>query len=124
MLNQVFMNILMNACQSMPDGGEITITTEFSGNTANGESNAIHVENGKVFLVSSKTGLVTLKDKITSADLLNMITINEVISDIPIRIQESLEQDENNTFTLKLRKRIRKQNFFWNGARYKNKNDD
>ena len=30
MLNQVFMNILMNACQSMPDGGEITITTEFS----------------------------------------------------------------------------------------------
>ena len=31
MLNQVFMNILMNACQSMPDGGEITITTEFSG---------------------------------------------------------------------------------------------
>ena len=54
----------------------------------------------------------------------NMITINEVISDIPIRIQESLEQDENNTFTLKLRKRIRKQNFFWNGARYKNKNDD
>ena len=30
MLNQVFMNILINACQSMPDGGEITITTEFS----------------------------------------------------------------------------------------------
>lgn len=54
----------------------------------------------------------------------NMITINEVISDIPIRIQESLEQDENNTFTLKLRKRIRKQNFFWNRSRYKNKNDD
>lgn len=54
----------------------------------------------------------------------NMITINEVISDIPIRIQEDLEKDENNTFTLKLRKYIRKQNFFWNGARYKNKNDD
>ena len=54
----------------------------------------------------------------------NMITINEVISDIPIRIQEDLEKDENNTFTLKFRKYIRKQNFFWNGARYKNKNDD
>lgn len=54
----------------------------------------------------------------------NMITINEVISDIPIRIQEDLEKDENNTFTLKLRKYIRKQTFFWNGAKYKNKNDD
>lgn len=54
----------------------------------------------------------------------NMITINEVISDIPIRIQEDLEKDENNTFTLKLRKYIRKQTFFWNGTRYKNKNDD
>ena len=54
----------------------------------------------------------------------NMITINEVISDIPIRIQEDLEKNENNTFTLKLRKYIRKQTFFWNGAKYKNKNDD
>ena len=33
----------------------------------------------------------------------NMITINEVISDIPIRMQEELEKDENNTFNLKLR---------------------
>lgn len=33
----------------------------------------------------------------------NMITINEVISDIPIRIQEDFEKDENNTFTIKLR---------------------
>ena len=32
----------------------------------------------------------------------NMITINEVISDIPIRIQEDLEKEENNTFTIKL----------------------
>ena len=32
-----------------------------------------------------------------------MITINEVISDIPIRMQEELEKEENNTFTLKLR---------------------
>ena len=54
----------------------------------------------------------------------NMITINEVISDIPIRIQEDLEKDENNTFTLKLRKYIRKQTFFWNRSGYKNKNDD
>lgn len=54
----------------------------------------------------------------------NMITINEVISDIPIRIQEDLERDENNTFTLKLRKYIRKQDFFWNRSRHKNKNDD
>ena len=37
----------------------------------------------------------------------NMITINEVISDIPIRIQEDLEKDENNTFTIKLRKLFR-----------------
>ena len=27
MLNQVFMNILVNACQSMPDGGELVVTT-------------------------------------------------------------------------------------------------
>ena len=37
----------------------------------------------------------------------NMITINEVISDIPIRIQEDLEKEENNTFTIKLRKPFR-----------------
>ena len=37
----------------------------------------------------------------------NMITSNEVISDIPIRIQEDLEKDENNTFTIKLRKLFR-----------------
>lgn len=34
----------------------------------------------------------------------NMITINKIISDIPILIQEELEKEENNTFTLKLRK--------------------
>ena len=33
MLNQVFMNILINACQSMPDGGEITITTLYQDNS-------------------------------------------------------------------------------------------
>ena len=33
----------------------------------------------------------------------NMITINEIISDIPILMQEELEKEENNTFTLKLR---------------------
>ena len=33
----------------------------------------------------------------------NMITINEIISDIPIRMQEELEKEENNTFNLKLR---------------------
>ena len=33
----------------------------------------------------------------------NMITINEVISDIPIRMQEELEKEENNTFSIKLR---------------------
>lgn len=33
----------------------------------------------------------------------NMITINKIISDIPILIQEELEKEENNTFTLKLR---------------------
>lgn len=33
----------------------------------------------------------------------NIITINEIISDIPIRMQEELEKEENNTFNLKLR---------------------
>ena len=33
----------------------------------------------------------------------NMITINKVVSDIPILIQEQLEKEENSTFTLKLR---------------------
>lgn len=32
MLNQVFMNLLINACQSMPDGGDITISTAFFDN--------------------------------------------------------------------------------------------
>lgn len=43
----------------------------------------------------------------------NMITINEVISDIPILIQEDLEKEENNTFTIKLRKFYWKQISFW-----------
>lgn len=33
----------------------------------------------------------------------NMITINKIISDIPILIQEELEKQENNTFNIKLR---------------------
>ena len=33
MLNQVFMNILINACQSMPEGGTITISTLFENNS-------------------------------------------------------------------------------------------
>ena len=33
----------------------------------------------------------------------NMITINKVISDIPVLIQEEIEKKENSTFTLKLR---------------------
>ena len=33
----------------------------------------------------------------------NMITINKVVSDIPILIQEQIEKEENSTFTLKLR---------------------
>ena len=32
----------------------------------------------------------------------NVITINEIISDIPIRIQEQLEKSENNNFDIKL----------------------
>ena len=38
---------------------------------------------------------------------LDMITINKVISDIPIYIQEEIEKEENNTFTIKLRKFFR-----------------
>ena len=34
----------------------------------------------------------------------NMITINKIISDIPILIQEELDKEENNTFNIKLRK--------------------
>lgn len=33
----------------------------------------------------------------------NMITINKVVSDIPILIQKQIEEEENSTFTLKLR---------------------
>jgi signal transduction histidine kinase len=33
MLNQVFMNILINACQSIKEKGIITITTDYSNNT-------------------------------------------------------------------------------------------
>ena len=33
MLNQVFMNLLINACQSMKNGGEITITTNVDNKT-------------------------------------------------------------------------------------------
>ena len=32
MLNQVFMNLLINACQSMPKGGELIITTKYENN--------------------------------------------------------------------------------------------
>ena len=32
MLNQVFMNLLINACQSMPNGGKIYLTTDYSKN--------------------------------------------------------------------------------------------
>ena len=34
---------------------------------------------------------------------INMITINQIISDIPVLIQQELEKEENNTFTIKLR---------------------
>lgn len=59
--------------------------------------------------------------KMLSAD---MITINRIISDIPILIQEDLEKEENNTFTLKLRKLFGKQIFCRNGTGHNNKNDD
>lgn len=38
----------------------------------------------------------------------NMITINKIISDIPVLIQEELDREENNTFNIKLRKFYRK----------------
>ena len=38
----------------------------------------------------------------------NMITINRIISDIPVLIQEELDKEENNTFNIKLRKFYRK----------------
>ncbi len=34
---------------------------------------------------------------------INMITINKIISDIPVLMQQELEKEENNTFTIKLR---------------------
>ena len=43
--------------------------------------------------------------KMISAD---MITINKIISDIPILIQEELEKEENSSFNVKLRKFFRK----------------
>ena len=39
---------------------------------------------------------------------INMITINKIISDIPVLIQEELDKEENNTFNIKLRKFYRK----------------
>ena len=44
----------------------------------------------------------------------NMITINKIISDIPINIQEELAKEENCNFNIKLRKLFRKQIFFRN----------
>lgn len=38
----------------------------------------------------------------------NIITINKIISDIPVLIQEELDKEENNTFNIKLRKFYRK----------------
>ena len=32
----------------------------------------------------------------------NIITVNEIISDIPIRVQEEMEKSENNTFQIRL----------------------
>ena len=32
----------------------------------------------------------------------NIITVNEIISDIPIRVQEEMEKSENNTFQISL----------------------
>lgn len=54
----------------------------------------------------------------------NMITVNEVISDIPILIQEELEKEENSTFNIKLRKLHRKQILCRFRSRCKNTNDD
>ena len=50
----------------------------------------------------------------------NMITINKIISDIPVFIVEELGKEENNTFKLKLRQFYRKQVFLWAWTRYKN----
>ena len=38
---------------------------------------------------------------------INIITINQIISDIPVLIQQELEKEENNTFTIKLRELYR-----------------
>ena len=38
---------------------------------------------------------------------INMITINKIISDIPVLMQQELEKEENNTFTIKVRELYR-----------------
>ena len=38
---------------------------------------------------------------------INMIIINKIISDIPVLMQQELEKEENNTFTIKLRELYR-----------------
>ena len=53
--------------------------TEFSGNTANGESNAIHVASGTLNLTASKAGQINIEDKITAADISNNININSAV---------------------------------------------
>lgn len=51
-------------------------TTTFSGNTANGISNAIHLSGGTVHVNTGANGTVTFADKITSSSNANVININ------------------------------------------------
>ena len=51
----------------------------------------------------------------------NIITINEVTSDVAVKIQEELINSEESTAKIKFRKFFWNKAFFWNWSRYKNK---
>lgn len=51
-------------------------TTTFTGNTANGISNAIHLSGGTVHVNAGANGTITFADKITSSSNANVININ------------------------------------------------
>lgn len=51
-------------------------TTTFSGNNANGISNAIHLSGGTVHVNTGANGTITFADKITSSSNANVININ------------------------------------------------
>ena len=49
----------------------------------------------------------------------NVITINSINSEIAVKIQESINNEDNNSFSIKLRKFNRNKIFCWKRSKYK-----